>query len=92
MHHLAASSLVPIVRTSWAASGVCVGCVRAGETAVACAQLELHALFQLCVHAAKLPAHHVLVKATLRSVAARMGYPTLPAYIHYHMVPLVFLW
>lgn len=64
----------------------------AGESAVSCERLELDALFLLCAHAALLQIHQALVKATLHSVAARTGYPSLAAYINYHMVPLVFLW
>jgi hypothetical protein len=64
----------------------------AGESAIACAQLEMEAVFLLCAHAAKLHSHHALVRATLESVALRMGYPSLRYYTKYHMDNLVFLW
>lgn len=66
--------------------------MHAGETAVACDALELEALHLLCAHAADVQRQRPLVLAVLRSAAARLGYPGLPAYMAYHMTSLVFTW
>jgi hypothetical protein len=59
---------------------------------VACDALELEALHLLCAHAADVQRQRPLVLAVLRTAAARLAYPGLPAYIAYHMTSLVFAW
>ena len=59
---------------------------------MACDATELDALVLLCAHAADMEAQRPQVLATLQDVAARLGYPSLPAYLSYHMVKFVFAW
>ena len=66
--------------------------VCAAETAVACGALEAEVLFLLCAHAAQFAQHQALVQAILQSIAFRLGYTSLPAYMSNHMVQLAFLW
>lgn len=64
----------------------------AGETAAVCSPLELDALWILCGHAARCPAHRPLVRAQLETLAHRLGYPSLPQYLACVAVPLADAW
>lgn len=64
----------------------------AGETAAVCSPLELDALWILCGHAARCPAHRTLVRAQLEALAHRLSYPSLPGYLLCVAGPLADAW
>ena len=64
----------------------------AGESAAACADVELQCCYLLCTHAAMRPHELPLVGATLDWVAARLGYPDRHAYVAWHQRVLLYHW
>ena len=64
----------------------------AGESAAACAQVELHCYYLLCGHVAGAPGDLPLVAATLDWLAARLGYPHRHAYAAWHQRALLYHW